>query len=110
MNMLRNVVRAGSLLLAGLPALAAEVESAPVDRAYVNGFVFTADARGTIAQALAIRSGKIVYVGDEAGLAPFLGPGSVRVDLAGRFLMPGLVDGHMHPVEAGSTLLKCSLH
>jgi predicted amidohydrolase YtcJ len=32
------------------------------------------------------------------------------VDLQGRFLMPGLIDGHMHPVEAGGTLLKCNLH
>jgi predicted amidohydrolase YtcJ len=87
-----------------------EAASAPADRAYANGIVYTADAGGAIAQALAIQGGKIVYVGDDAGLAPFLGPATVRVDLAGRFLMPGLVDGHMHPVEAGSTLLKCSLH
>jgi predicted amidohydrolase YtcJ len=32
------------------------------------------------------------------------------VDLNKRFLMPGLIDGHMHPLEAGTTLLKCSLN
>jgi predicted amidohydrolase YtcJ len=108
--MLRSVVMAGSLLLGGVPVVSMAVDGVPADRAYVNGTVFTADAQGTIAQALAIRGGRIVYVGSEAGLAPFIGPATVRVDLAGRFLMPGLVDGHMHPVEAGSTLLKCSLH
>ena len=108
--MLRIVVMAGSLLVAAVPAAAADTATAPADRAYANGIVFTADAGGTIAQALAIQGGRIVYVGDNAGLAPFLGASTIRVDLAGRFLMPGLVDGHMHPVEAGSTLLKCSLH
>src|SRR6185436_18891950 len=110
MSMLRSVVMTGSVLLAVVPAVAVEAASAAADRAYFNGVVFTADAGGTIARALAIQGGRIVYVGDDAGLAPFLGPATVRVDLASRFLMPGLVDGHMHPVEAGSTLLKCSLH
>lgn len=110
MKMLRSVVVAGSLLLVGMPLAWADVDPAPADRAYVNGVVFTADGGGRIAEALAIGGGKIVYVGDAAGLAPHLGPATVRVDLAGRFLMPGLVDGHMHPVEAGATLLKCSLH
>jgi predicted amidohydrolase YtcJ len=32
------------------------------------------------------------------------------VDLEGRFLMPGLIDGHMHPLEAGAALLKCNLN
>jgi predicted amidohydrolase YtcJ len=32
------------------------------------------------------------------------------VDLKGRFMMPGIVDGHMHPLEAGTKLLQCSLN
>ena len=34
----------------------------------------------------------------------------MTVDLKGRFLMPGLIDGHMHPLEAGLQLLKCNLN
>ncbi len=104
----RIIAAAGMLLLAGAAAIAAE--SAPADRVYANGVVFTADASRPTAQAVAIRDGRIAYVGDDAGLAAFIGPQTTRVDLAGRFLMPGLIDGHMHPVEAGATLLKCSLH
>jgi len=92
------------------PALAAEQASGPAERVYVNGAVFTADARNSTASALAIRDGRILYVGSDAGLARYIGPATVRVDLQGRFLMPGLIDGHMHPVEAGGTLLKCNLH
>lgn len=80
------------------------------DRVYRNGVVFTSDVKHPIAQALAIRDGRIVYVGNDLGLAPFLGAATVSVDLKGRFLMPGLIDGHMHPLEAGLQLLKCNLN
>jgi predicted amidohydrolase YtcJ len=89
------------------PALAAEQAA---ERVYVNGAVFTADTRNSNASALAIRDGRILYVGSDAGVAHYIGPATVKVDLQGRFLMPGLVDGHMHPVEAGGTLLKCNLN
>jgi predicted amidohydrolase YtcJ len=110
MGMVRTCAMAGFLLVASWPSAAGEGSAPPADRAYFNGVVFTADAGGTMAEALAIRDGRIVYVGDDAGIAPLIGPATIRVDLDGRFLMPGLVDGHMHPVEAGATLLKCSLH
>jgi len=82
----------------------------PADRVYRNGVVFTADARGTTAEAVAIKAGHIVYVGANAGVGQWVGPSTTVVDLHGRFLMPGIVDGHMHPLEAGRTLLKCNLH
>ena len=80
------------------------------DRVYRNGRVFTADAEDTIVQAVAIREGRIVYVGSNQGVAPFIGRSTKVTDLGGRFLMPGLVDGHMHPLEAGLKLRKCSLN
>ena len=84
--------------------------SSPADRVYRNGVIFTADARNRTAEALAIRDGRILFVGSNQGVAPFIGPATASVDLKGRFLMPGLVDGHMHPLEAGVQLLKCSLN
>jgi predicted amidohydrolase YtcJ len=82
---------------------------APADRVYRNGVVFTADARGSIVEAVAIRQGRIVYVGGNDGVAVFIGPSTKVTDLKGGFLMPGLVDGHMHPLEGGLTLEGCSL-
>jgi len=81
----------------------------PADRVYRNGTVFTADARNSIAEAVAIREGRIVYVGSNDGVARFIGPATTVTDLKGGFLMPGLVDGHLHPLEAGLKLQKCSL-
>ena len=101
---------AALLLLAVASVQAAETASGPADRVYLNGVIFTADAADSRASALAIRDGRILYVGNDAGLARYIGPKTVKVDLNKRFLMPGLVDGHMHPLEAGTTLLKCSLN
>jgi predicted amidohydrolase YtcJ len=82
----------------------------PADHVYRNGVIFTADIGNKTAEAVAIRDGRIVYVGGNQGVAPFIGAGTVTTELNGRFLMPGLVDGHMHPLEAGNKLLKCSLN
>ena len=94
-----------SLLVAA--CLAAD---APADRVYRNGTVFTADAQNSIVQAVAIRDGRIVYVGSNEGVVRFIGPSTKVTDLKGGFLMPGVVDGHMHPLEAGLKLQKCSLN
>jgi len=79
------------------------------ERAYRNGVIFTADGKHGIAEAIAIRDGKIVYVGSDEGLGEWAGPSTEMVDLRGGFLMPGIVDGHMHPLQAGTQLLKCGL-
>ena len=111
MNRLLRAVFLAALLLPAVLAVAASSPSAsPADRVYRNGVIFMADSRNGTAEALAIRDGRIVYVGSNQGLAPFVGSDTVSVDLKGRFLMPGLVDGHMHPLEAGTQLLKCSLN
>lgn len=96
---------AGSLLLASCFAA-----NTAADRVYRNGTVFTADARGSIAQAVAILEGRIVYVGSNEGVVPFIGSSTKVTDLEGRFLMPGLVDGHLHPLEAGLKVQKFSLN
>ena len=100
----------GTILKIIIALFSASLLMAQADRVYRNGVVFTADIEGRTAQALAIRDGRIVYVGSEQGLRPFMGATTEVIDLHGRFLMPGLIDGHMHPLEAGTQLLKCSLN
>jgi predicted amidohydrolase YtcJ len=81
----------------------------PADLVYRNGYVYTVDARDNVREALAVRAGRIVYVGDNAGAMTLTGKGTRVVDLEGRMLMPGLIDAHMHPQSGGSRLLNCSL-
>src|SRR5450631_3731562 len=106
---LRVIAGAVSLLLSGFSAASAAPPDA-ADRIYRNGVIFTADDHNPRAQALAIRDGLIVYVGSDQGVSGFLDSRTESVDLKGRFLMPGIVDGHMHPFEAGAQLLKCNLN
>ena len=83
---------------------------AAADTVYRNGVVYTVDAGDSVQQALAVRAGRIVYVGSDAGLTPFVGARTAVIDLKGRMLMPGLVDGHMHPLQGGAALLKCNMN
>jgi len=101
-----RVTIASLLLGVSLSAMAAGPTAEVV---YEHGVVYTADQGGKVAQALATSGGKIIYVGDDAGAQPLIGKNTTVVDLASRTVMPGLIDGHMHPVAAGMDLLKCNL-
>jgi predicted amidohydrolase YtcJ len=82
----------------------------PADMVYRNGYVYTVDEKDSVQQALAVRGGRIVYVGDNAGARTMIGRATRVIDLRGRMLMPGLIDAHMHPQSGGSRLLNCSLN
>jgi predicted amidohydrolase YtcJ len=82
----------------------------PADTIYINGYVYTVDALDSVKEALAVRNGRIAYVGSTAAAQAMSGPATHIVDLHGRMLMPGLIDGHMHPLEGGIQLLKCNLN
>ncbi|MBC7455154.1 MAG: amidohydrolase [Massilia sp.] len=88
---------------------AATAAALPADMVYRNGYVYTVDDKDSVRQALAVRGGRIVYVGDNAGAKRLIGKATRVIDLHGRMLMPGLIDGHMHPQSGGSRLLNCSL-
>ena len=49
------------------------------------------------AQALAVTGNTITHVGDESGAMALAGPDTQVIDLGGRLLMPGFVEGHIHP-------------
>lgn len=107
--MIRHVKVAVLLLAGAASAAAAPATDPPADFVYRNGFIYTVDDKDSVQQALAVRAGRIVYVGDDAGARPLAGKGTRVIDLRGRMLMPGLVDAHMHPQSGGSRLLDCSL-
>jgi predicted amidohydrolase YtcJ len=100
----------GAAVFAAATTSAADGKAAPADTAYRNGYIYTVDAADSVQQALAIRAGRIAYVGSDAGLAPYVGKNTSVIDLHGRMLMPGLVDGHMHPLDGGADSLKCDLN
>ena len=101
--------RAAALLLAAAPGAHGAAADA-ADTVYRHGVVYTVEARDSRQQALAIRAGRITYVGSEAGIGAFIGRDTKVIDLHGRMMMPGLVDGHQHPLQGGAALLKCNMN
>ena len=91
-------------------APAANAAALAADMVYRNGYVYTVDETDSVRQALAVRAGRIIYVGDDVGAKPLIGKATKVIDLHGRMVMPGLVDAHMHPQSGGSRLLNCSLN
>lgn len=80
---------------------------ASADLVFTGGPVFTADTVRSRASAVAVTGGRIVAVGHD--LSDLIGPRTEVVDLAGRLLVPGFQDAHVHPVSGGLELLRCDL-
>jgi predicted amidohydrolase YtcJ len=79
------------------------------DLALVNGAVYTVDAARRWAQAVAVREGRIAAVGTDAEVRELVGPRTEVIDLAGRMVLPGFQDAHVHPPSAGVEMLQCEL-
>lgn len=103
------------LILAGAAAAAVLIPRParaqnPAEVVLTGGAVYTMDARRSWAQAVAIRGGRIVYVGSDAGARPWVGPATRVVRLGGRMVLPGFQDAHVHPVSGGIELGQCDLN
>lgn len=88
-GLLRNLLLACILL----PAVAAG--QAP-ERILYNGKILTVDSKFSTASAIAIRGERIVAVGDTKTVRALAGPATRQIDLAGRTVVPGLIDNHLH--------------
>ncbi|GAA0249624.1 amidohydrolase [Cryptosporangium japonicum] len=80
---------------------------APADLLFTGGPVLTTDPARSRSGALAVRAGRIVALGPDADA--LRGPRTEVVDLAGRLLLPGFQDAHVHAVFGGLELGQCDL-
>jgi predicted amidohydrolase YtcJ len=80
-------------------AAGAPTNPPPADLLITNAKIYTADARRSMAQALAVRDGKIVFVGSAQDARTWVGPQTRRENLAGHLVLPGLIDSHIHPID-----------
>lgn len=92
------------LALAAATGCASTMSSSPVTLALVNARVWTADSRRPWAEAVAVSGDRIVAVGSSAEVRKLAGPDTRMVDVAGRMVVPGFFDSHLHFVDGGHTL------
>lgn len=99
-------MRSPASLLLGLAACST---AEPADRVFTNGIIHTADDANPRAEAVAVRAGKIVFVGSAAAAARYQGPNTEVIDLGGKTLVPGMVDGHYHLAGVGGREMTLNL-
>jgi len=90
------------ILSTGSSAFAADTSDATT--LFYNAHVFTAEPLAPYAEAVAVRGDRIQAVGSLEAVEKAAGPGARRVDVGGRFLMPGMIDAHAHPIGTRKVL------
>ena len=98
-----------SLLFLSLLQFADADTTKKADIVLLNGHIYTMDAARTWVEAVAIQNGKIVYVGDDEGVQAWVGNNTRTIQLAGRLVLPGFIDAHVHPIGAGVGMGQCGL-
>ena len=90
------------LLLATSPLRSQETSG---ERIFFHAKVFTGDPQNPYAEAVAIRTDKIVAVGNLSEVEKSVSAGAERIDLKGKNLFPGFIDSHSHSIEGGLGLI-----
>jgi len=80
--------------------------SMKAEAVFINGVIYTPSGR---AEALAVYSGRILKVGSKEEVSSLIGPKTNVIDLKGRFVLPGLIDAHVHLSGYGLALNQLDL-
>lgn len=75
----------------------------PAELILTGGEVWTGTS-DSYGQAVAVRGGRIIYVGTDEGAREFAGPDTREIALNGRLVVPGLMDSHTHFIDGGFAL------
>lgn len=97
-------------LAAGCSQSESPAPTAGADAVYRNGRIYTVDAGRSWAQAIAIKDGRISFVGSDAGVAAHVGTNTEVIDLGGRMMLPAFQDSHIHPISGGVEASACDLN
>lgn len=92
------------------PAVTQQELPPGADLLLTNARVYTLDAAAPWAEAVVVTDERIVYVGDAASAAEWVGGNTRVVDLRGALVMPGFQDTHIHPISGGVEALACDLN
>lgn len=81
------------------------------DKVLLNAKVYTVNRQQPWAEAVAIKAGKIIFVGSNKDVKNHIGEQTKTINLKGKMLLPGFQDAHVHPMEgmALTTFMGCDL-
>src|SRR5690606_15617619 len=89
-------------------ACAADPEN-PADLIIVGGTIYTADSAHWTAEAMAVKDGKVLYVGTRDSAMKYQGKATVIDDIAGATVIPGMTDARAHGLGLGEFLRDVDL-
>ena len=89
--------------------LASPVSAENADKVYVNARVYTVDEGAPWVESFAVKGERFLAVGSREETASFVGAETQVVDLRGQFVMPGLIDDHLHPDMVAESMVGVSL-
>jgi len=72
---------------------------AVVDSVYLNGRIYTMNGSRELAEAVAVRNGRFLHVGSNREMDDLINEATEVIDLDGQFVIPGMFDSHLHPIE-----------
>ena len=104
----RVTVLAAAAFAAALAGAAPE-KAGQADRIFVNGRVWTGEPGRPLVEALAVRGTTVLAVGTNADIRKLSGKGTDVVDLRGRLVVPGFIDGHLHLLGGSLSLEELRL-
>ena len=111
---MRHRMWVGALLTLLAAALllptAAAAKNKPADTVFKNGYVYTVNPGERAAHAVAVKDGRIVFVGSDRGARAFTGAHTKVVNLRGKMMLPGFIDSHMHASMTVSSLYSVLLY
>src|SRR5678815_4123644 len=87
-------------------------QNSPADTAELvinNAKVYTINKNQPDAEALAVKDGKIIFVGNNADVKKYIGDKTEIIDAKGQFVMPGFIEGHGHIHGLGASLINLNL-
>jgi len=106
-NLTRSTI---ACLIAATFAACGPSPANPADLVLRDAMVYTVDSANPRAEAVVIDDGRIVYVGTSDSAQSFVGRHTEVLRLAGRMVLPGFHDTHVHPVTGGMELGDCDLN
>lgn len=92
--------------MVSLQATRSQAQGSGNERIFFNAKVFTGEPENPYAEAVAVRDGKIVAVGNLREVSKAMPGGAERIDLHGKTLFPGFIDSHTHSMYGGINLIS----